>query len=49
MGGHEFGIERLRQKATVNDDLHLATLISLHFGFIDVRPAREVLDLLKMQ
>ncbi len=37
------------KKATVNDDLHLATLMSLHFGFIDVRPACEVPDLLKMQ
>ena len=32
--------------ATVRDDLHLATLMSFHFGFGDVRPAGEVLDLL---
>ena len=32
--------------ATVRDDLHMATLMSFHFGFGDVRPTSEVLDLL---
>ena len=32
--------------ATVRDDLHLATLMSFHFGFGDVRPASEVMELL---